>query len=360
MKELGCVGSAGRAVCRHSRGRRSFVFLPRYTPTVLLPFPHTPNFLQLVTVMREQYKVEDSEFFAFWRLLCKLLRILGCFLGTVDAHTAREALALWAATEIKKKKKKRKLTKHCELRMQSVENTRELRLMCVLSVIFKRSRLLRCLSDDPVAPLGCPECDASCARADRACGLPSARVLEQLPRQLMRDLTCLPRGELSVSLRGFSRCAMEPCRVLPHFCCHHSLGPPRQAAPGTLALPPATSIEHDVRTFSTLAQRSLRCCPCFTEALSSRTTAVSLKVLPHFLTACTFWQALLCVTDILYFGYLLFDPPLNESAHYSIFCLCNLPLPHLYLAIPCYSIFVFMRNCYCDRQLPHYFCTCGL
>lgn len=244
--------------------------------------------------------------------------------------------------------------------MQSVENTRELRLMCVLSVIFKRSRLLRCLSDDPVAPLGCPECDASCARADRACGLPSARVLEQLPRQLMRDLTCLPRGELSVGLRGFSRCAMEPCRVLPHFCCHHSLGPPRQAAPGTLALPPATSIEHDVRTFSTLAQRSLRCCPCFTEALSSRTTAVSLKVLPHFLTACTFWQALLCVTDILYFGYLLFDPPLNESAHYSIFCLCNLPLPHLYLAIPCYSIFVFMRNCYCDRQLPHYFCTCGL
>lgn len=57
----------------------------------LLPPP--PNSQQLVTVMREQYKVEDSEFFAFWRFLCQLLRTLGCFLGTVDAHIAREALA---------------------------------------------------------------------------------------------------------------------------------------------------------------------------------------------------------------------------------------------------------------------------
>lgn len=37
-----------------------------------------------------------------------------------------------------------------------MENTHELILMCVLSVNFKRSRLLRCLSDDPVAPRSCP------------------------------------------------------------------------------------------------------------------------------------------------------------------------------------------------------------
>lgn len=110
-------------------------------------------------------------------------------------------------------KKKKKLTKHRELRMQSVENTRELRLMCVLSVIFKRSRLLRCLSDDPVAPLGCP----SATRVAREQIVRVAFQVRGCWSNLVRDLTYLPRGELSVSLRGFPCCPVEPCRVLPHL-----------------------------------------------------------------------------------------------------------------------------------------------
>lgn len=40
--------------------------------------------------------------------------------------------------------------------------------------------------------------------------------------------------------------------------CHQLMGPPRQAAPDVSLLPPATSIEHDVRMFSTLAAQALR------------------------------------------------------------------------------------------------------
>lgn len=42
------------------------------------------------------------------------------------------------------------------------------------------------------------------------------------------------------------------------FSCHQLMGPPRQAAPNALLLPPATSIEHDVRMFSMLAAQALR------------------------------------------------------------------------------------------------------
>lgn len=102
--------------------------------------------------MREQYKVEDSAFLLFG----------GCFASCSALWDV--SWALWMHTlhvklsryGLRRRYKKKKLTKDREMRTQSVENTRELRLMCVLSVTFKRSRLLRCLSDDPVAPLGCP------------------------------------------------------------------------------------------------------------------------------------------------------------------------------------------------------------
>lgn len=125
--------------------------------------------------------------------------------------------------------------------------------------------------------------------------------------------------------------------------CQHSLGPPRQAAPGVLAPPSATSIEHDVRTFSALAQRSLRFCPCFTEAPSSRATAGSLKVLPLFLAARTFLRALLCVTNILYVVG-CFHP--DESVCFMLITQSLFVQPPLF----CYAMphFCFMRNSFCD------------
>lgn len=45
---------------------------------------------------------------------------------------------------------------------------------------------------------------------------------------------------------------------------------------------------------------------------------------------------------------------------YLVCATCPSSPQSLYFAISCHNFFVFMRNPYCDRRLPCYFCTCGL
>lgn len=179
---------------------------------------------------------------------------------------------------------------------------------------------------------------------------------EQLACWLMRDLTLLVCQGMNfrwvcgvlVLFDG----AMQSCSS---FSCQHSLGPPRQAAPGVFAPPSATSIEHDVRTFSALAQRSLCFCPCFTEAPSSHATAGSLKVLPLFLAVCTFLRAMLCVTNVSYFVGCF--PPDESVLFVLITQSLFVQLPLFCYAKPHFFLCAILTVTDDSRVV---FCTCGL